>query len=367
MRRGSLRFSIDKVIRALSPTEDGASPFPIALSSRPMDVPRHGIELASAHMRGRNAPHQPARRRAITDWQVQGPGPGPMKPRRVRPVIYGVMAVWNEEDVIYAAIRNLLDQGVDRVFVLDDGSDDSTVTEAAAGGAEVTVTANDGTYSEIEKIMKIQTQIWQQTSDEGGDIWWVVADGDEFPRGPSGVTIRELIEELPDWVDVVGSRVLEHYPHGPHEYEARTHPLDSLPLALWYRNPYCRAKHWKHQLLHVREPGDLVPMPGHHTVRTSDGRRTREFPSSLLMHHFPFRNRDHTEARLRRLISPGGRYATSPDAFFMARTELRLRTLDYIYLGRFEMVPNPFPGERKIGLDVRDWRELVSPEERSRI
>lgn len=359
------RLSLGKIRTALLPTDssDGQSSIPVALSPRPMDIPRHTIELVSAYLRRRNAPHHPARRRCIDDWQLQGPGPGPTRPGRTRPLIFGIMAVWNEEDIIYAGVRNLLDQGVDRVFVVDDGSDDATVSEALEAGAEVTRDPHE-TFRETGMTAKIATQIWQQTYDEGQDVWWVIADGDEFPGGPNGATIRELVEELPDWVDVVGSRVLEHYPRGPRDYEVREHPLLSLPLATWYRNPYCSVGHWKHQLLRVREPGDVVPLHGHHTVKTKDGRRAREFSASLLMHHFPFRNRDHTEARLRRLGSRGGRYAMSPDAFLMARLEVRLRMLDHIYEGRFELLPNPFPGERKVGLDVKDWRELISTDER---
>jgi hypothetical protein len=33
--------------------------------------------------------------------------------------------------------------------------------------------------------------------------------------------------------------------------------------------------------------------------------------------------------------------------------------LDYIYAGRFDLVPNGFPGEPKIGLTLRDWQQLV--------
>jgi hypothetical protein len=175
------------------------------------------------------------------------------------------------------------------------------------------------------------------------------------------------VENLPSWVDVVGSRVLDHYPNGRENYTVRTHPVDSIPHAVWYRKPYCQVGHWKHQLVLVREPDDLTPLYGHHTVAANDGRRIREHSSSLLMHHFPFRNRDRTEARMRRLGSPGGRYASTPDTYLMERLTGRLRMLDQIYEGRFDLLVNPYPGERKLGIDVRDWRSLVSEEESARI
>jgi glycosyltransferase involved in cell wall biosynthesis len=282
-------------------------------------------------------------------------------------LIFGVMAVWNEEDVIYATIRNLFEQGVDRVFVLDDTSDDATRSEARAAGADVILTTHDGVFRETGMTNKIQNLITEQTAQVGGDLWWMIADADEFPRGPAGRSIRELVEELPSWVDVVGSRVLEHYPTGPSDYTDRTSPLECLPLAAWYRNAYCAVGHWKHQLLRMRGAGDLMPLHGHHTAAADDGRRVREHADSLLMHHFPWRNRDQTEARLRRLGSAEGRYATSPDGFLMARLAQRMRMLDHIYDGRFDLVPNPFPGERKLGLDVRHWRDLVSGGEVARM
>jgi hypothetical protein len=288
----------------------------------------------------------------------------PRAPARDRPLIYAVAAVWNEDDIIHALVAHLLSQGVDRVFVIDDESDDATRSEAAAAGAEVVALRSSGTYSEVARSRRVQKLVSEQTEDVGGDVWWLVVDADEFPRGPGGLTVRDLVERCPPWVDVVGSRVLDHVPSNPVDYEPRRAPLPFFPLARWYQNPYCPRGHWKHPLIRVRKTGDIAPMPGQHTVRASDGRRAREFGPTLLTHHFPLRNRDRTEAKLRRAAAPGSRYSASPDAFTRWRVKQRLAAFEDLYEGRYERVASGFPGDVRIGIEVREWWSLVPAAER---
>jgi hypothetical protein len=203
-----------------------------------------------------------------------------------------------------------------------------------------------------------------RTAAAGGDVWWLVLDADEFPRGPGATTVRELVELAPGWVDVVGSRVLDHVPARSAEYVARQHPLAFFPQARWFRSAFCGRGHWKHPLMRVRVAGDVYPLPGHHAVGTADGRRAREYEPTLLMHHFPLRARDRTEGKLRRAMAPGDRYGSSPDAFTRARLAERLAALDDLYEGRYDLVASGFCGDRRRGIVVSDWRELVPPLER---
>jgi hypothetical protein len=196
-------------------------------------------------------------------------------------------------------------------------------------------------------------------------VWWLVVDADEFPRGPDATTVRDLVQRAPGWVDVVGSRVLDHVPAGSVEYLPRQPPLPFFPLARWFRSGFCPRGHWKHPLMRVRRAGDVYPLPGHHTVGTSDGRRAREWASTLLTHHFPLRARSRTEAKLRRAMAPGGRYGASPDTFTRARIHERVEALDDLYAGRYELVASGFCGDRRLGIAVSDWRALVGPLERS--
>jgi glycosyltransferase involved in cell wall biosynthesis len=250
------------------------------------------------------------------------------------------------------------------VLVIDDASDDATAQEAAAAGAQVLRTRSSGAYSEAVRTQRFRDAIAAGTDSRGGDVWWLVLDADEFPRGPDGTTVRELVEDAPPWVDVVGARVLDHVPALAVEYVARRPPLDYFPQARWFATAFCARGHWKHPLMRVRRPGDIVPLPGHHTVATGDGRRAREHAASLLMHHFPLRARERAEGRLRRSMAPGGRYAASPDGFTHDRLRERLEALEHLYSGRYERVMSGFCGKPLVGIEVCDWRELVGPLER---
>lgn len=356
---------VQRMTRALLATDAFPDlPIPIPVPRKFSDYPTRILQVLSARVTGRNPAAPPWRRRAVDRWHCIGPGPGPNHESiRRSPLLIGVTAVWNEDDVIFATVRNLFDQGADHVFVIDDASDDATAQEATAAGASVVLQKNEGIYREADRCAKIQKLIHDQTAALGGDVWWLVVDADEFPRGPGNTTIRGFIQTLPSWVDTVGSRVLDHWPSEAEGYVRREHPLNAFPLAQRYHWPWCRNGHWKHQLMRVRTPGDLVPMPGHHTVRSADGRRVREYPIGLLMHHFAIRNRQRTEAKLRRSTVSGGRYDRSPDTFTRWRIAQRLRSLDNIYAGRFDLVPNCFPGEPKLGLTLRDWRQLAAEDD----
>lgn len=317
-------------------------------------------QLWLAHARRRNPPIPPWRKRELGLWHTDRPEVGPSEPSvRSTPLILGVTAVWNEDDVIWATVRNLFAQGADDVFVIDDESSDDTVSEARAAGATVIAQSSSGVYSEDNRHTRMRRIITEQTNLAGGDVWWIMVDADEFPRGPNGVTIRELIEDLPAWVDVVGSRTLEHFPDATSVFRPRTHPVQSMPLALWHYCPYCTRDHWKHQLFRVRNVDDLYPLPGHHIIGTADGRLVREAGPTLLMHHVPLRDRTRTEAKLRAAGASGGRYEKAPEKSPKERLAYRVSILDDLYNNRFDVVRNEFAGAPAVGLPLRNWRDLV--------
>lgn len=337
-------------------------PFATPARRRWTDYPHRATQVLLARARRRNPPPPPWRRRAVLDWHRLGVGPGPST-RPSRLLVHALTAVWNEDDVIYATVRNLYGQGADRVFVLDDASDDDTVNQAVAAGATVLPHHSDGIYREADRNAAIRAVIAEETDRAGGEVWWLVADADEFPRA-SGWTIKDLLATAPGWVDVVGSRVIEHLPCPGSSYQPGTHPVAAFPQAHIYHNPYCRLGHWKHQLFRVRTPGDVTPLPGQHTIACADGRRAREWSQDILMHHVPLRDRDRTIAKLRRAAAPGGRYATSPDTFTRWRLHQRLRALDLLFDGRHDLVPSGFPGSPSTGVQLVDWRRLVEPDDR---
>lgn len=334
-----------------------------------LDLPRYLVDATLARARRRNPPVTPWWRRYAGSWQVfesELTDPRPVVADiDDRPLVYGLCGAWNEDDVIYATVANLYLQGVDEVIVLDDDSDDETAAEAKAAGATVVHDASDGIFEERRRAARINELIDEWTDKAGRPVWWVVVDADEFPRGPAGTTIAEYLRSLPSSVTTVGSRVLEHYPGSGSAPRRRHHPLDELPRARWHNHPACPAGHWKHQVMLARRPGELRFMPGRHTVAAPDWRRpVVESVASLLMHHFPLRDKKRTEEKFRAAASVTGRYTTSTDEFIKRRLAIRLQMLDLVYADRYDLVPNMFPGEPRIGTAVHDWRDLVPERER---
>jgi hypothetical protein len=336
-------------------------PFASEPPIKPLDPFIRLVEVTCSRMLRHNPPPPPWRRRYVSSWQTFSNLERPHT--RNDEELLGIVSVWDEEDIIYATVRNLFIQGVSKVFVIDDDSDDSTVAEATAAGATIVKYQSDGVYSELRRSERIRKLINDQTSLAGRPLWWIVADADEFPRGPNGLTVREFLSTIPSDVEVVGSRVLEHYPDCSSVIEARHHPIDQLVNARWYRNPYCAALHWKHQLMRVEKPDQPYMLPGQHTIAYGESDRpVIESRQAILMDHFPLRNRARTEAKLR--LAAEGRYANSPDSFTKWRLKSRLRMLELVYSERYDIIPNSFPAELKTGIDVYHWHELVAPRER---
>lgn len=332
-----------------------------------LDLPRYLIEAGLARVRHRNPPATPWWRRYVRSWQAFSPAPLPASdaPGTGDFPVYGLCMAWNEDDVIYATVRNLLRQGVDKVFVIDDESDDRTADEAQAAGATVLRDRSDGTFDERRRTARISQVIDEQTRETGTAVWWVVVDADEFPAGPGGSTIRELARRLPPRVDTVGSRVLEHYPGKLSAPLPRHHPIDQLPNACWHDNPSCPAGHWKHQMFLLRRPGEIQVMPGRHTIAAPRERKpVIEGTPSLLMHHFPLRGRERARQHLASARPDSGQYGKSAVSFRNQRLANRARLLDLAYQEKYDSLPNTFPGQRKLGNQVRDWRTLVGPTER---
>ena len=363
-RRDIVRARAAEALLVTRPFPDLA--FGRRLKRTPLDLIIRPMEVLAARIRGKNPQPPRWRRREVERWIRTGPGRGPSTPdSRPEPLLHAVIAAWNEDDIIYATVRNLFEQGADRVVVIDDDSDDNTRSEAEAAGASVLRRKSDGRYSEEVRARCVRELISETTAAEGGDIWWLVVDADEFPRGPNGTTVREVVRSMPGWVDVVGSRVLDHVPHGGSRYVQREHPVMAFPLARQYLNPYCPNGHWKHQLLRVRHEGDLEPMAGQHVALAADGRQVREPGVALLMHHFPLRGKERTAAKFQRAASAGGRYARSPDAFTQARLRHRVAELNTYYADAHHLMPSSFPGQRREPDEFRPWQEFVGEAERS--
>lgn len=328
------------------------APMPTASVRHWRDVPLRRAERAVARLLGRNPPAPPWRRRAGRAWQstlMVRPGRGG---HAARPLL-GVVAAWNEDDIIWSTVTHLLAEGCAEVFVLDDSSTDATAGEARAAGAQVVPRESTARWWEAERCAAVNALIAEETRRRRQEVWWLVADADEFPTSPGSV--RHFLDDLPETVDVVGSAVVEHYPVSGSTWSTRSDPLRRRGFVCPYPSDYCPQGHWKHQLFLQRTPDDLAVMPGAHTLRAKDGRRVREWREPVAMHHFPFRDLDRLERRLRGVEDGTGRYGTAVDSFTRWRARHRLRVVQQLRAGDLHRLSNTFPGQRRDRLPLQEW------------
>jgi hypothetical protein len=99
--------------------------------------------------------------------------------------------VKNEEDIVEETIRNLFDQGVDRVLVADNGSSDATRTilDRLAGELPLVV-VDDGVVAfwQSEKMTMLS-----RLATELGAAWIVPFDADEIWQGDDGRTVADVL------------------------------------------------------------------------------------------------------------------------------------------------------------------------------
>jgi Glycosyl transferase family 2 len=334
-------------------------PLPWGQPRRPFDAIGRALQVLYAQATDRNPAPPPWRLRATSRWQTTITGRLCEQSRAV--ALIGVVVAWNEDDIIWSTVTNLYNQGCTEVIVLDDGSDDATAVEAAAAGATVRRLQNSGVYIEAERNHAIRKVVLEESIRRPGETWWVVADADEFPMVRTGAPIADLIGRLPDAVRTLGSVVLEHLPAPGASRNPRVDPLVEYPMARIYPSHYCPAGHWKHQVWRCRRPGDLLPMPGQHTLRPVTRVRVGEWHEPLIMHHVPYRDTRRLRAKLLEAGHAGGRYGRSPDSFTKWRLQTRLRIMDFLESGDLSEMPNEFPSQPRRGVSVRHWRDLVGP------
>ena len=314
-------------------------------------------------IRGRNRPMSREFVRNNHSWverlsESASPSAAPAPTAPVR--LYALLGTWNEDDIVYATVRNAFEQGAQRVFVLDDESDDDTCSEAEAAGAEVLRFSNEGWYNVGTQMSRYRDVINEQTRLAGAPVWWLIIDADEFVVGPDGSTVAEFIAGLDPRVDVVGCRVLDHYPSGEADYIPRTNPVAVQPLARWRNHPCCPWGHWKHSLVCLREPDSVRVLGGYHRHRPREGMMI-EPEQSLLMHHIQFRNRVDIEQKLDRAYAPGGRLA-GRSTYYSSR--LRYENLDLVYRQQWHSIRSVFPGGPRYGMQLEPWQTLVPETER---
>jgi hypothetical protein len=280
------------------------------------------------------------------------------RPRSAAAPLFAVLATWNEADIVEATVANALAQGCERVYLIDNDSDDDTVARAEAAGATHVLSYSTTDYDEGERIEHMNDVVRTISLHTDAErIWWLHLDADEFPTGRGGRTIADQLAELHPRFRVLGATFLNHFPTALPVHVPGVHPIEVQPLCDKYYLSYCFLGHHKHPLLRFdrdeAEPQLLADRGFHTTAEMSP--RVAEPCQSIRIHHFPFRDEARTRARLERVNERTPAHMPSQE---------RAQFIDAVYRGDWQAVRlrRTRLGDRPMRLV--DWRELVKPSER---
>jgi glycosyltransferase involved in cell wall biosynthesis len=194
--------------------------------------------------------------------------------------VWAVGMVRDEADVVQTVVRNLLDQGVERVLVADNLSSDGTreVLEELARSEPLTVVTDRlPAYYQGEK-----TTLLAQAAARAGATWVIPFDADEIWLSPTG--------SLAGWLSacdaaVVQVPVFNHVPT-PHDDASEPDPIRRLR---WRKTSPNRL----HKVAFRARRRARVAYGNHGVSRP--GRRT----PGLEIRHFPYRSEEQFVRKLR--------------------------------------------------------------------
>jgi len=304
--------------------------------------------------------------RLRSPWVKHRPRPAHNRPLETFK-LFAIVGTWMEADVIEATVRNAFTQGCDQVFLVDNESPDDTVEVALGAGAELAASFSTDRYDEHERLRVMNDVVARISAEDGSDhIWWLWLDADEFPHGPGGLSIRDYLATLDRDYRVVGARCINHYPGEAPQYVTSRHPLDFQPLGEELMSRYsCWLWHWKHPLQRFDRGRPLIQCTvGFHRA-SSDERPLLEPPEPVFVHHFPFRDRDATERRLRALFSAASSDSgrAELDGFAAWHMSARFRSLEAVYAQDWNAVEmGVTEGTRRPQPEPVPWTELVGPQ-----
>jgi len=109
-------------------------------------------------------------------------------------VIFGVMLVRNEADIIQANLRHHLSIGIDHILVVDNGSSDGTLQqlERLAETGRVHVSSRPGVFLQSAMASNVAREAFLRGAD-----WVIPIDADEFWHVPDG-TLRDVLDASGD-------------------------------------------------------------------------------------------------------------------------------------------------------------------------
>jgi hypothetical protein len=274
-------------------------------------------------------------------------------------LLFALFKAYNNEHMISAAVRNAFAQGVDRVFILDNGSTDHTIERAEASGATLAKRVETEWFDESLLTAVTQGIVVEESVNAGVQhVWWLFLDCDEFPEGPEGLTVKDYLATLDRQFRVVGSTFLNHLPTGTPEYISGFHPLEFQPFCyILSREDNCAFHHHKHPLQRFDRGRHFVNTSnGSHSVSSGDKSVYWE-PDGIVTHHFQYGDEEVTRASV---LHAASRYVvydeqSSPKKWGAPH---KMSLLDSVYSRQWEdivvnpggptvaaMNPQPWPGQ----------------------
>lgn len=210
--------------------------------------------------------------------------------------VIAIAAVYNEEDIIFQSLLNLINQEI-HVYLIDNWSSDSTykIIKQFQGnpfflGAERFPPEGPDKYFNLYKIIKRKEELLPRLNAD----WFINFDIDEVRESPwPGITLKEGIFH----VDRLGFNAINHT-------ELTFFPVDNLYIPGTnfesyfnfckfigpHPSNYFHVKTWKNTGHHI----SLAHTAGHEAI--FEGRRV--YPYKFLLKHYPIRSQSHGEKKI---------------------------------------------------------------------
>lgn len=189
-------------------------------------------------------------------------------------MIYAVLMVKDEGDVIGGTLAHLVSEGVDGIVVADNLSTDRTrdvLDSFSFDGDLVVLDDPDPGYRQSEKMTALADLAYQR-----GAEWVIPVDADEVWTAP--LRLADTLRSLPERTHVVGCAIWNHFPSGLDE------PGDPFQTIRWRqpeRAPLDKAcARWT--------PGMVIDQ-GNHSI-SRNGRKIPGAGAGLALRHYPYRS-----------------------------------------------------------------------------
>ena len=182
--------------------------------------------------------------------------------RAGRPTIWSVGMVKDENDIIAYTVKHLLEEGVDRVLIADNGSSDGTletIRELAEEHPVEVVRDSLVAKYQAEKITRLSRLALRSGAD-----WVIPFDADEWWFVP-GSTVREALTVTNS--DVLYADVFDHVPTtSDPPAEEVPNPYERLRNRVAQPNSLRKVAFRAHPLARVAQGNHDVTRPGRRTV-----------------------------------------------------------------------------------------------------